>query len=259
MNTTISSFCMIPIRKTGTFSLAIQSILLVISLTLVIFLILHVDKKILFNESITNDFKHSNDTFDDKVSQLIDDDKARALDYLENATIQFGKPGFEVDLMELIRISTVVYIGMCILWLLSLFTLLASIKLESLDLIIINSIVLCVQMIYAMIHALFISILFFYYDDVNWKSWVITAAVVMGTVITSLLCGLALAMNIAWHRYIVYINDNDECQCISSCTKFIKKTKQKQRTANDYSIPEATNCARLPYSEEPVIQSFSQF
>lgn len=46
----------------------------------------------------------------------------------------------------------------------------------------------------------------------------------MGTVITSLLCGLALAMNIAWHRYIVYINDNDEVG-----SSFIKKKYRKKR------------------------------
>lgn len=46
----------------------------------------------------------------------------------------------------------------------------------------------------------------------------------MGTVITSLLCGLALAMNIAWHRYIVYINDNDEVG-----SSFIKKKISKKK------------------------------
>lgn len=62
------------------------------------------------------------------------------------------------------------FTGMTILWLLSLMSLLASIKLESLDLIIMNSVLLTIVMIYVIIHALFTCILYVYYVSLKFLS-----------------------------------------------------------------------------------------
>lgn len=65
-------------------------------------------------------------------------------------------------MLELIRISTLVYLAMCICWLLSLLLLLLSIKFEILDLVAVNAMILTVSILYAFIHALFIAVLLYY-------------------------------------------------------------------------------------------------
>ncbi|VDK45842.1 unnamed protein product [Anisakis simplex] len=110
---------------------------------------------ILFSDQAT-EILDMNGTFENITDDAFDNR------ILENNTMHTGTNGLEIDLMELLRVSSIVYIGMCVLWLLSLFMLLASIKLDNLELAVFNAIILCIVMIYAIIHALFISLLFFY-------------------------------------------------------------------------------------------------
>jgi hypothetical protein len=51
--------------------------------------------------------------------------------------------------------------------------------------------------------------------------------------------------------------------CTSSIAQLIKNRRrgprERQTAAADYSIPEATRHANLPYIDEPVVQQFSSF
>ncbi|KAL3982587.1 putative integral membrane protein [Acanthocheilonema viteae] len=260
----------IPARHTGIASLCIQLVGLVMSAALTLYLVLHLN-----DINITRNIKQQSKrpeapystTFisttmnateinkDMNLTEKIIWDGNLISDMNGNGTID--ETGLQIDLTELIQISAGVYTGMCILWLLSLMLLLASIKLESLDLIIMNSVLLTIAMIYAITHALFVSILFVYHKQVPWTTIAITTAVVLGFALTSIICGFALAFNIAWYRYVVYMNDNDQCLCLSMTAHFFKCHRQ-QRPTQGYSIPEAVRHSNLPHANELAVHNFSR-
>uniref|UniRef100_A0A0R3RUZ4 SSD domain-containing protein n=1 Tax=Elaeophora elaphi TaxID=1147741 RepID=A0A0R3RUZ4_9BILA len=182
-NPAMVRLCQIPARQTGIASLCMQLVGLVMSAALTLHLILHlsgitVSKSIkqqskrpeatdivtLINIRTTNATEEVSKDIMNWTEKIIWDENLTS-DANVNGT--FDEIGLQLDLTELIQISTGVYTGMCILWLLSLMSLLASIKLESLDLIIINSVLLTIAMIYAITHALFVSILFIYHVSLN--------------------------------------------------------------------------------------------
>ncbi|OZC10264.1 hypothetical protein X798_02571 [Onchocerca flexuosa] len=260
-NPTMIHLCQIPARKTGIASLCIQLIGLVMSAALTLHLILHLSG-IFTTRNIKQESTEAQTMSVISLTKMNATEIRKDMDSTEKI-IWVGYPasnlsgngtireiGSQLDLTELIQISTGVYIGrrMCILWLLSLMLLLASIKFESLDLIIMNSVLLTIVMIYAITHALFVSILFLYHKQIPWITLAITSAVVIGLTLTSIICGIALAFNIAWYKYVVYVNNNDQCQCLSMTAHLFKRHRQ-QRSPQGYSIPEATRHSNLPHSE----------
>ncbi|KAM3725700.1 putative MFS-type transporter YdeE [Dirofilaria immitis] len=267
----MNRLCQIPARQTGITSLCIQLIGLIMSAALTLHLIFHLNG-ITVTKNTKQESKQPITTYtatvisitmmnateiykDMNMTEKIIWDGYLASNVSDNGTIR--ETGSELDLTELIQISTGVYIGICILWLLSLMSLLASIKLEILDLIIMNSVLLTIAMIYAITHALFVSILFLYHKQVLWTTLAITSAVVFGFVLTSIICGFALVFNIAWYRYVVYVNDNDQCLCLSKIVHLFKHHRQ-QRPIQGYSIPETTRHFNLPHNNELATHNFSR-
>uniref|UniRef100_A0AAF5PHX9 Uncharacterized protein n=2 Tax=Wuchereria bancrofti TaxID=6293 RepID=A0AAF5PHX9_WUCBA len=270
-NSAMTHLCQIPARHTGIASFCIQLIGLIMSTALTIHLILHLSS-ITISRNIKQQSKQPAATHtttlisvtamntaevskDMNLTEKIIWDGNQAPDMNENGTIGGIVP--QLDLTELIQISTGVYTGMCILWLLSLMSLLASIKLESLDLIIVNSVFLTIAMIYAITHALFVAIFFVYHKQVSWTTLITASFVVLGFALTSVICGFALSFNIAWYRYVVYVNDNDQCMCLSMIAHLFKRHRQ-QRPTQEYSIPEATRHSNLPHDNELAIHNFSR-
>ncbi|EFO19881.2 hypothetical protein LOAG_08610 [Loa loa] len=272
-NLAMTRLCQIPARHTGIASLCIQLIGLVMSAALTLHLILHLNS-ITISRNIKQQLKRPAATY---TMTLINITKMNVAEISENMNLPEeiiwnrssasnvsgnstnGEIGLQLDLTELIQISTSVYAGMCILWLLSLILLLASIKLEGLDLIIMNSVLLTIAMIYAITHALFVSILFIYHKQIPWITLAITSTVVLGFALTSIICGFALAFNVAWYRYVVYVNDNDQCICPSIVAHLCKQHRQQQqRPTQDYSIAEATRHSNLSHDNEFPIHSFSR-
>ncbi|VIO87196.1 Uncharacterized protein BM_BM7743 [Brugia malayi] len=269
-NSAMTLLCQIPARHTGIASFCIQLFGLIMSAALTTHQIFHLNG-ITISRSIKQQSKQPEATHtttlinvtamsraevskDMNLIEKIIWDGNHASDMNENG--RTGGIESQLDLTELIQISTDVYTGMCILWLLSLMSLLASIKLESLDLIIVNSVFLTIAMIYAITHALFISIFFVYHKQVSWTALIIASFVVLGFALTSVICGFALAFNIAWHRYVVYVNDNDQCMCLTTIAHLFKRHRQ-QRPTQGYSIPEVTRHSNLPHDNELAIHNFS--
>ncbi|MCP9265733.1 hypothetical protein DINM_021111 [Dirofilaria immitis] len=93
--------------------------------------------------------------------------------------------------------------------------------------------------------------------QVLWTTLAITSAVVFGFVLTSIICGFALVFNIAWYRYVVYVNDNDQCLCLSKIVHLFKHHRQ-QRPIQGYSIPETTRHFNLPHNNELATHNFSR-
>ncbi|VDK80078.1 unnamed protein product [Litomosoides sigmodontis] len=269
-NPAMARLCQVPARHTGIASLCIQLIGLLMSSALTIHQIFHLSG-VTITRNTKQESKQPGTTYPTiftnitmnatevsknmNVTEEIVWDENFLLNLDENSTIDATT--LQPDLSELIQISTGVYTGMCILWLLSLVSLLASIKIENVDLIIMNSVLLTITMIYAVIHALFVSILFVYHNQIPWTTPVITTSVVVGFALTSIICGFALAFNIVWYRYVVYMNDNDQCLCLSITAHLFKRHRQQPPTQG-YSIPEAIRHSNLPHANELFIQNFSR-
>ncbi|KAK6760243.1 hypothetical protein RB195_021651 [Necator americanus] len=183
-----------------------------------------------------------------------------SIEQVPNTTIYLDFMDTKLDMLELIRISTLVYVGACILWLISIALLLLSIKFEVLDMVTINAIILTIAIMYAFVHALFIAVLLYYQRDLSWR----TMAIVIGTVVilvcTTILGGVALALVIGWYKYIVYMNDTEKCFCLHTIVSLIKKRKRTpQRATQEYALPTATRHNDLPYADEPPVNHFSSF
>ncbi|KAE9413863.1 hypothetical protein Angca_000940, partial [Angiostrongylus cantonensis] len=132
------------------------------------------------------------------------------IEQVPNTTVYLKFMDAILDMLELIRISTLVYVGICALWLMSIAFLLLSIKYEVLDMVSLNAVFLTVATMYAFAHALFIAVLLYYQRDLPWR----TMAIVIGSAViltfTAILGAVALALVIGWYRYIVYMNDSDK-------------------------------------------------
>ncbi|VDK44660.1 unnamed protein product [Cylicostephanus goldi] len=183
-----------------------------------------------------------------------------SIEQVPNTTIYLDFLDARLDMLELIRISTLVYVGTCILWLISIALLLLSIKFEILDMVIVNAIFLTIATMYAFVHALFIAVLLYYQRDLSWR----TMAIIIGSVIilicTTILGGVALALVVGWYRYIVYMNDSEKCFCLHGIVQLIKRRKRTpQQAAQEYAMPHVTRHNDLPYADETAVNNFTAF
>ncbi|CAD5219683.1 unnamed protein product [Bursaphelenchus xylophilus] len=176
----------------------------------------------------------------------------------------------EFELLNILRASCVVYLVLCFIWFLSLICLGMSLYFEVLDLVYINIFVLTVVSVYTLIKALLVGILIFKQKAFDWH----ILGVISGTV-GILILGFvfmlgAMVLMVIWYRYIDYMNGgNETCLCTSSIAHYIKSRRgsgrqqqprqARQNAAGDYSIPEATQHANLPYIDEPPVHQFSNF
>ncbi|EYC20584.1 hypothetical protein Y032_0021g290 [Ancylostoma ceylanicum] len=293
--TNLSSTCFVAPKATGIVSLILQFALLVVSVLVALFFFYHVGgyEYMNWNENSTilEPITHSRPLDSSALgpsgatlSEPLNSTKAEgkevaameatvsklevgtntssllSIEQVPNTTIYLEFVDARLDLLELIRISTLVYVGACILWLISIALLLLSIKFEVLDMVTINAIFLTIAVMYAFVHALFIAVLLYYQRDLSWRTMAIVIGSVVILVCTTILGGVALALVIGWYKYIVYMNDNEKCFCLHSIVSLIKRRKRTpQQAAQEYAMPNATRHNDLPYGEEPAVNNFTAF
>uniref|UniRef100_A0A0K0DNV0 MARVEL domain-containing protein n=1 Tax=Angiostrongylus cantonensis TaxID=6313 RepID=A0A0K0DNV0_ANGCA len=226
----LSPTCFIAPKATGIVSLILQFALLIISVLVVLFFFYHVGgyEYMSWNENSTilEPIPHSKplDSSATLAVELLQPKEVPNvsaeftintstflnIEQVPNTTVYLKFMDAILDMLELIRISTLVYVGICALWLMSIAFLLLSIKYEVLDMVSLNAVFLTVATMYAFAHALFIAVLLYYQRDLPWR----TMAIVIGSAViltfTAILGAVALALVIGWYRYIVYMNDSDK-------------------------------------------------
>ncbi|RCN28522.1 hypothetical protein ANCCAN_25734 [Ancylostoma caninum] len=268
--TNLSSTCFVAPKATGIVSLILQFALLVVSVLVALFFFYHVGgyEYMNWNENSTilEPITHSRpldssalgpsgatlkvfeseplnttiaegkevaamEATESKLEVGTNTSSLLSIEQVPNTTIYLEFVDARLDLLELIRISTLVYAGACILWLISIALLLLSIKFEVLDM-----------------------------RDLSWRTMAIVIGSVVILVCTTILGGVALALVIGWYKYIVYMNDNEKCFCLHSIVSLIKRRKRTpQQAAQEYAMPNATRHNDLPYGEEPAVNNFTAF
>jgi len=184
---------------------------------------------------------------------------------LDNGTLTIG-PGPQgwtsIDLLELIRISSIVHVALSVLWLLTIPGLFVTVKTETLTPVAMNASALTVTLIYAIIHALFITVLIFYQRNIHWKTLYLIYGTGIALILSAILTAYALVLVVQWYRHIQYITDGAECECLSCVTHCIKR-RHHESTTGDYSVAAATySSSHIPYADDdlpPTRQTFSQF
>ncbi|KAI6235973.1 hypothetical protein M3Y95_00108300 [Aphelenchoides besseyi] len=290
----VKGVCKIPARLTGFFSLIIQFIAVFGALAITVLIFLHVGgcsllhltknttiepelfptpsmlqiKDILSNQTTTDPLSTTeiidemeNDTTTISGHTLVKKVYDGPFEQIEPVIVMIGR--MELNLISVLRCSCLLYGGLCILWILSVVCLGLSLRFEILDLVYINTFVLSVALVYTLVQGILTGTLIFYQKEYNWK----ILFLISGTAGVYILCFIfsccAMILLVVWYRYIDYMNgSNETCMCTSTIARAIKKrgqNRRRQAAAANYSIPEATHHANVPYIDEPPVQQFSNF
>lgn len=75
----------------------------------------------------------------------------------------------ELDVLSLLRCSCLLYIGLCVFWLIAIVCLAMSLRYEVLDLVYVNTFVLTISLIYTLIQAILVGVIIFYQVCVEFK------------------------------------------------------------------------------------------
>lgn len=191
----IKKICGVPARLTGFFSLVIQTIVLIVAIGLSVLAFYQLGgfkmlgakvlneteqndntlfptpamleiKHILSNDtdsfSLTDQDYGWNETFD--ADNMTSTNKSKhgssLLQQIGPIYLRVGKA--ELDVISLLRLSTLIYIGLGVFWLISLACLAMSLRYEVLDLVYINTFILTIVLIYTLVQGLLVGIIIFY-------------------------------------------------------------------------------------------------
>ncbi|TMS37094.1 hypothetical protein L596_004101 [Steinernema carpocapsae] len=172
----VSGICGVQARSTGIAAFVVQFACLVISCGLVICMFFHVGGITFLN--FHNGHVQAPDAtplsrtvnYTDTAEQILDNitiegepESNKLFPQMPNVTLSFGgEKGTKLDLLELIRVSSLAYVAICVLWLISLILLLLSIKWEITDFVVVNAFNMTIAFLYGTAHALLIGVLLFY-------------------------------------------------------------------------------------------------
>ncbi|VDO97004.1 unnamed protein product [Heligmosomoides polygyrus] len=262
--TNLSSTCFVSPKATGIVSLILQFALLIVSVLVALFFFYHVGgyEYMSWNENSTilepishlQPLDSSAPTLSRKLSECND-----ILGFTGKVSVKPGRfeetekmrcylQGIRLDMLELIRISTLVYVAISVLWLISIAFLLLSIKFEVLDMVIVNAVLLTIASTYAFVHAL-LQI----QSDLSWRTMAIVIGCAVTLICTTILCAVALALVIAWYKYIVYMNNNEKVRIL------ILTKREPQQAGQEYAMPNVTRPSELPYLRESPVNNFTPF
>ncbi|KAK0397553.1 hypothetical protein QR680_002169 [Steinernema hermaphroditum] len=263
----LSSTCGVQARSTGIAAFVVQFACLVVSCGLVICMFFHVGGISFLGfqrghvEASTPTPHIGNTT--DPVQEILGqsdttienfNESTEVFTEMANVTLNFGgERGTKLDLLELIRVSSLAYVAICILWFISLVFLLLSIKWEITDFVVINAFNMTIAFLYGTAHALLIAVLLFYQtENMRWSKLLLICVTVAGMLLASIAELIALGFIVKWFKYITYMTGEQSCRCVAGIASLIKRNRRNQRANDEYAIPEATQPSNVPYIDEHV-------
>ncbi|CAJ0948058.1 unnamed protein product, partial [Mesorhabditis belari] len=205
------------------------------------------------------------------------------LDYEDNSTLSYDDKNeqlpntsmyigwivnAEIDFLELIRISTLVYLALCAVWFLSLLCLVVAIKTEIPDLVVANMTICLISILYLIVHTLFIGIIIYLQitlsRHLSTKTFIIIISTMGGLFLLSIVGFFCIILDVGFYNHICYMNDSSGCICLSVIVNFIKGSRRNRRGPHEYALPENTRSpphSNMPYADDPTPsgQQFSHF
>lgn len=184
-------------------------------------------------------YLYNNDSFDiETVSLFLD--SAEPNEFLENATFGIEQVplttviigNIEFDWLEVIRISTLLYVLVCMLWFLTGVLFIATIKCEILDPVVLNTTILILVVLLQTTHSGLGASLIFFQREMSWRTFAITAGstlVIFGCAFLGVFC---VALNFGWIRYIDYMHGRKKCTICSIFNCCGRSNKQENSQSN---------------------------
>ncbi|VDO70903.1 unnamed protein product [Haemonchus placei] len=221
----LTSTCFISPKATGVASLALQFILLVISVLITLFFFYHIgghectswEQKFTTFQPIMEVIPlDSSANYSEPPNSLSQDDMVRETNlnlidkhgiidvffsihvYIYRNSVDCCFQGNNLNILELIHLSTIIYAGISASWLFTIILLLITMRCRILDTVIINAIFLTIAATYAL------------YILSSWKTMAIVIGCSIALVGSAILCFVALALVIAWYRYIIARNNTEK-------------------------------------------------
>ncbi|KAF1745775.1 hypothetical protein GCK72_022222 [Caenorhabditis remanei] len=125
----------------------------------------------------------------------------------------------EFDWLEVIRISTLVYLAICAAWVISGLLFICTIRKELLDTAVLNTTILILVVLFEVAHAGLVTSLLFFQREMSWR----TLAITIGSVIILFCCAflgfVCVSLNCGWIKYIDYMHGKKTCAicCLFRC------------------------------------------
>jgi hypothetical protein len=235
---TLKGCCGVPARLSGFFSWCIQLIILLISVVVTALIFVHIGGYGYFLSSSNNNETEiintlSNDNLSDifvnidpqmlanetmketiQVVRILEGNETEyqmkeipkiyqgPFEQITEVNLKVGK--FVISLLPVLRTINVIYIIFCVLWLASLGCLLLSLKLELLDLVMINCGFLVIAIIAFFVQSLVVGILIFYEKTLIWQRMLVIGGTVGGFLFCFIFGIVALWLLLIWYKYIDY-------------------------------------------------------
>ncbi|KAE9553715.1 hypothetical protein FO519_003070 [Halicephalobus sp. NKZ332] len=266
---TVKGVCGIPARLSGFFSWAIQLFILVLSAVLTALIFLHIGGYAYFINTQNNstgivDFfaANLNDTVDyvttdpllissnetdiesENIIKILQGNESEEhqkvyhgpFEQIEDAQLVFWDT-VVIELLPLLRTINLLYIVLCIIWLVSLGGLLLSLKLELLDLFCPNIFFLMTAIISLLVQSLGIGILIFFQKEYNWPILLVICGTVGGLLVCFFLAIFAFTLLMVWYKYIDYMNNRKDAvgnlYMVSSTPRLLSYTHALDSPFND--------------------------
>ncbi|CCD70625.1 uncharacterized protein CELE_ZC13.2 [Caenorhabditis elegans] len=204
-----------------------------------------------------------NDSADVETVNLLLDSSGVPDIFMENAsfgieqvpmtTVIIGD--IEFDWLEVIRISTIVYLVIICFWFGSGVFFIFTIRCEVLDTAIFNTTILILVVLFQIAHAGLVTSLIFFQREMSWR----TLSITIGTIVILFCCAflgfVCITLNCGWVKYIDYMHGKKKCSICSLFSLCCGKKEPLEAATSNGTAPTNTR----PYEDDVPLDRFDAF
>ncbi|CAO4382893.1 unnamed protein product [Caenorhabditis nigoni] len=159
-----------------------------------------------------------NDSDVETYKLILETDNGQSME-IENASFgieqvpmtNFNIGDTDIDWLEVIRISTLVYVVICAFWVISGLLFICTIKCEILDTVIFNTTVLILVVLFQFVHSGLIAALIFLQREMSWRTLLITIMSIIIIFCCAILGSACIKLNFGWIKYIDHMHGTKKC------------------------------------------------
>lgn len=161
----------------------------------------------------------------------------------------------QFDWLEVIRISTLVYMLICFIWFIAGLLFICTIRCENLDAAVFNTFVMILVVLYLCAHAMLVTSLIFLQREMSWRTMLITVGSIVVLFCCAFLGFVCISLNFGFIRYIDHMHGNRKCFI---CSLFCCG-KSKEPAENGNASNGATTANVGEYENDVPLDRFDAF